>query len=470
MNLMATTTGKALPHAALMLVNPFPPLARVGTSIRTVKFIKHLEPWGWQCIVLHPGVGGTVYPWPAEAYALLKDLPASSEIHEKPSFLRLPARLVNPRLPQDVPQGAVTRPSRSGFRQKMLRFCKHFLIPDEEIFWVFSAFREARRLIQTKNIQVIYTAVPQFSNALLGYWLSRRTGVPLVLDVKDDWIELSRRNGKPAAIVRLEQALESIIARQATRIILTNRQAVDTWRRRYPSLPSQRLALIPNGVDLGEFNRIKKTFKNRVSGKFLMVSAAGGLHPRYRDIQPLLTALANWCQSSPQVRADLRVLFLGSDVYQDYGAYIQSRQLEGVVRSHPVLPRSAYIKLLLSAQVLLLVQMDDAPSSIAGTLYEYWAASGPPILLIGGAGATQSFLVEHGLGKAFTRNQIRETEEFLRSLYNSWRAGKPEKIANLTGLENFDRRQQAEQLLSVFRECMQPGSPGNNVSGYSVTR
>jgi hypothetical protein len=453
---MPKLTARSSDRTALLLVNPFPPNGRVGGSMRTVKFIKYLVPARWRCVVLTPGPGGAVYPGPQSAAALLNELPATCEIYYKRAFIRVPAGLLGRRTTGDVFNTAAGQgPARSRVRHRLLQACKNLLLPDEEIFWVFSAVHQGLQLIRDKKIDVIYTAVPQFSTAILGSWLSRKSGLPLVLDIKDDWMEHSGRNWRPSFAMRLEQAMESAVARRAARLVFTNPDALESFRQRHPDFPSQHLIQIPNGFDLAEFQEVKATIEVKTSEKFLVVSGAGGLNRRYRDIQPFLTAVANWCKACPQVIYDLSILFLGSDVYQDYGAFIQDHGLAEVIRSHPVLPRRQYLRFLLSAHLLLLVQMDDAPSSISGTLYEYGATGGAPVLLVGGQGATRSFLLEQGLGEAIPRDRIGEIENYLRSHYAAWKRGEPHKLESAARLDQFDRQRQAQQLGVLFDSCLE---------------
>ena len=450
-----------------MLVNPFPPNGRVGGSIRTVKFIKYLAPAGWRCVVLTPGPGGAVYPGPQSAAALLNELPSNCEIHHKKSLLRVPAGLLGRRSTGDFCDAAAKQgPPRSRAKHRLLQACKNLLLPDEEILWVLSTLHLGLKLVRDKNIDLIYTAVPQFSTAILGYWLSRKCGLPLVLDIKDDWMEHSGRNWRPSAVLHLDQAMESAVARQAARLVFTNPDALESFRRRHPDFPSRHLIQIPNGVDLAEFQEAKATITEEMPEKFLLVSGAGGLNRRYRDIQPFLVAVAHWCKSCPQVTDDLRILFLGSDVYQDYGDFITGQGLTGVIQSHPVLPRRQYLRLLLSANLLLLVQVDDAPSSISGTLYEYGAAGGAPVLLVGGQGATRSFLLEQGLGEAIPRDRIAEIEKFLQAHYEAWKRGESRRIRTVGNPEQFDRQRQAQQLAAVFDSCLDSDAARGSVDHF----
>jgi hypothetical protein len=456
---MGKLTAISSRRTALILANPFPPNGRVGGSLRTVKFIKYLEPAGWRSVVLTPGLGGAVYPGPQSAASLLQELPADCEIFHRRAFLRLPGGLLGRRTSGDFHSSGGNGSPRSQARHRLLQAGKNWLIPDEEILWVLSALPLGLRLIRDRGIDLIYAVVPQFSTAILGYWLSRKSGLPFILDVKDDWLEFSSRTGKPALALYLEQLLESLVARQATRLVFTNPDALESFSCRQPGIPSQHLMQIPNGVDLAEVRAAETIQTMEMGGKFLIVSGAGGLNRRYRDIQPFLTGLAVWCESFHQAAAEVRILFLGSDVNQDYGPFIQARGLKEVIRCQPVLPRREYLGILKSAHLLLLVQMDNAPSSISGTLYEYGAVGRAPVLLVGGTGATRSFLLEHNLGEAIPADQTGKIAQCLQSHYEAWKRGKPRKLQGGAGLERFDRQRQARQLGALFDSCLDR-SPG----------
>jgi len=407
----------------------------------------------WHFVILTPAPGLTVAPVPMEAGSLEALIPSQVKVYRRPSLIRIPAFLWNSlRLKHPPRVSSPTMSDGGNFVRRFLRLLKQIiLIPDEDIIWSLLNFRFGIRLAYEYQVDLVYASIPPYSSAIMGYLIASSAKIPFVLDMKDDWAEYIQRQGKAKIVQKLEFRIESSILRRASSVVVPTKEGIRNILTRHPGLSSTNLALLPNGCDLSEFKANHTDLvSNKHADKFVVVCGVGGISRKYRDAQPFLTAVNELCQNDLQFKLHTRVRFYGSSVYEDYGEYIRTHSLESVIESYPTLSRPEYIRVLVCADVLLLVQMDDVPSSISGTLYEYWAAGGPPVFLIGGHGATKSFLVEHNLGFAFAVNQIEEIRNCLSDLYQAWKHGAVVRISPSTDIYQFDRRNLAHKLGEVF--------------------
>lgn len=166
----------------LFVAYAFPPAGGVSIQ-RVTKFIKYLPEFGWTSSVLtvaNPSV-------PLLDDSLLGGLP--------PDLIVRRARTLEPgyAFKSSVAGGqGAAAPSLAGRVRSLLAHAARtvgnlVLQPDPQILWRPDALRVGAALLHAVQHDAIIATGPPFSSLLLGQALSRRSGVPLVLDFRDEW-------------------------------------------------------------------------------------------------------------------------------------------------------------------------------------------------------------------------------------------------------------------------------------------
>jgi glycosyltransferase involved in cell wall biosynthesis len=425
----------------LVVSSTFPPLGRVGASIRLVKFLEYLEPAEWRFDVLTQAPGQTVLPVASEAASLVDCVPAHVVVHRRGSFVRFPGWLR---------AAAKAQPASEDAAVPRGRRLKQLLVPDEDILWVASVLPSALALARRMRPQVIVGVAPSYSSLLLAHAVATMTRTALVVDIKDDWLENSARQRKSERLVRHDMRLEKRIVRRSAAVLAPTSRGVRMLRERHPEVVAERFVYLPNGFDQRELERTAIPERRE---RFTIVCGCGGLAPGYRDVAPFLIAVSLLLERRPEARNALEILLLGSDASTQYAALLRERGLRDVVRDVVGLSRIEYLSALRAADVLLLVQLDTVPSSISGTLYEYAAVDGPPILLVGGRGATREFVEDRALGWAFGFTEIERMSRSLEELYDAWLTGTPRRRPAPPDLSEFDRARVARRFEEVLQRA-----------------
>jgi hypothetical protein len=96
--------------------------------------------------------------------------------------------------------------------------------------------------------------------------------------------------------------------------------------------------------------------------------------------------------------------------------------------------------------------MDNAPSSIPGTVYEYAAVGGIPIILVGGHGATKDFVERHGLGYACAMDNPDAIASTIQKLFDGWEHGSPRRPQGILDPNEFDRQQMSMKFCKILEE------------------
>ena len=113
--------------------------------------------------------------------------------------------------------------------------------------------------------------------------------------------------------------------------------------------------------------------------------------------------------------------------------------LSGHIKELGNLPRADFRHLMKASDVLLAINYEDFATLIPGKIYDYWAAGGPPILLLNCQGAAQRLVEKHQLGFVVPPNDAQAIERVVLNVYQQREAGHPLRISTV-GLEQYDRK------------------------------
>ena len=230
----------------LVIAYYFPPMGLSGVQ-RVAKFVKYLPEHGWQPTVL------TIEPAGYYAYdtTLLHEVKQAgvaicrTASWDPTRFFRRHQTIPLPSEPQ---------------RRRLSTVSQLLFVPDNKIGWLPHALRAGRRLLKERAFDAIFSSAPPYTAHLIAARLSRQSGVPLVVDFRDDWVG-NPRHVYPTPLHRyLNGRLERLGASMGFSI------ANDHFALRLVTLTENLDAALelfllsfrdPN-LDAGEFDRLKK--------------------------------------------------------------------------------------------------------------------------------------------------------------------------------------------------------------------
>ena len=206
----------------LVLAYFFPPLGGAGVQ-RTLKFVRYLEPLGWDATV----VTTRSRHYPARDPSLLEDVPRATRIVRTRAW------------PLANWVGAVL------YHLRLRRLHAWVTWPDQGKGWAPFAFLAALREARREQPDVIFSTSAPYGAHLVAMWVSRRTGIPWVADFRDEWafnpnLGEARRN-----LARLTTRSERSITSSARRVVV----AADYFQLEGLSSDDPKRSVIPNGVD-----------------------------------------------------------------------------------------------------------------------------------------------------------------------------------------------------------------------------
>lgn len=430
----------------LMIAYSFPPMGG-GRVRRSLKFAKYLPEFGWEPVVL------TVKkPYAAEYdYGLLKELKGRVKVVRtpslEPSLLTNYLKRLRPKLLKTP--GFMDRLKSALYRfVNKLKWCIFF--PDSRIGWVPFCVLYGWRLIKKEKISLIYVSGEPFSCFISGLLLKKITGVPLVLDYRDEWIGFSKYyfSEKLAIIEKIEGALEKIIVKNADKVISVTKPIVNSFINRYKNEEKEKFLCITNGFDPDDFKDLSCGY---IKNDKFTVCYTGILYKR-RSPEYFLTAVKRIIKKEPEFLRSSKIRFIGKNSDEIIDFLKDESELRDIIEIVGFLPHKETLEEMVRSDLLLYIE-DQAPDSnrvLPAKLFEY-IGSGRPIMALSNGGPVQEVMQYAACGRVAASTDVERIADCLVYFYKVFKENK--KITGGAGGEKtmqFSRRNLTGRLAEVF--------------------
>jgi glycosyltransferase involved in cell wall biosynthesis len=432
----------------LVIAYIFPPTGGAGVQ-RVTKFIKYLPQFGWRPSVLtvaNPSV-------PLFDESLLGDIPADTIIRRAKTWEPAYAlkRAVTLADTPDRPRAGIARRAATAFARKV---GKAILQPDSQILWVPPAIREGKQLLGQLRHHAILATAPPFSTFLVGASLSRHSGLPLILDYRDEWdlTNTYSENQRPDRWSRLVQRrMQHRVVRAARALVSTTRSSAQALEKvRSAAGGTAEVTWIYNGYDPDDFPDAS-TNGAPSSERYRLVYV--GTLWNLTSAAPLMDALRLLAARRPELARRVELVFAGRRIGSQSHVLDRLKDLPYQVLGYPYVPHSDAVNLLHTADALC-VFLSDVPGAgrvVPAKFFEYLAVK-RPILAIIPKGELWDLLESHPAAFRFAPTDVEGIADCLaREVENHPSAGRAEMRTWQT--PGFDRRSQTKQLAGLLDSC-----------------
>jgi glycosyltransferase involved in cell wall biosynthesis len=444
---------------ALLVIYTFPPMGGAGVQ-RATKFAKYLPEFGWAVTVLTvKDVTYHVYD-----HTLARDVPVETTVERTGSAdpLRLAyllGRLRNRLLPRRPrladARGAARRPAAKagGLRDRLLlayRSLKSMLfVVDPQLLWAPFAVVRGVIAVRRQGVQVVVAMPQPNSTAIIGYLVSRLTGRPLVLDLRDPWTQCPYFSMPTAFHRRINDVLERACFSHARRLVVISDSMRAGIETKYPEL-KDRIEVITNGHDAADLlGAVVPQRDERFTLAYI-----GSLYAHHAPVfTTVCQAIATLLAKRPNLRSRFRLRLVGR-VEGVNTTLIRDHGLEDVVEVTGYLPHAEAVGHMLAADVLLLLVKDDLRTdrdvvTIPGKFFEYMA-SRRPILFVGPECEVGAILERTGQGRALRSDSSAISDQLAHYLDGSQPVSLDE-----AQIEAYDRRRLAERFSMALKRSVE---------------
>ncbi len=291
------------------------------------------------------------------------------------------------------------------FRARISQMLRWFFIPDVFLIDLIVNFRKIEKIIKKESPNLIFVSTPP-SGLIIGYLLSKKLSLPLLIDYADFWT-VSSRYRPPTRWHRLfDETLEKKIISHS--IVVTG--VSDTQIREISSKFKKDGVFfwVPNGFKESTFKR--EHIRNEADTIFLY---AGTI---YRDFDlSFLDIFRDVVRSNPELRKRFRVIFIGN-IAPNKQIEIQKAKEDFFVEREKVSSRESVINRLLCANVLLVSfyrKYDYDKDILTSRIPEYIRSKRPIMAFIDKNTLISKVITKAGTGFVFDEGDDDKVKEFI---------------------------------------------------------
>jgi len=409
----------------------FAPQTQVG-ALRPLKFARHLEHFGWQPVILCD-----LWPGDQMDIGLEAAVPASVPIlrdyshRAQETYQKLHAAT----RPDDRPGRTTNR-----IGDKLPKWMNNpELLPlgehSPDMPWAWRAAHRALR--QFPKIEAILVNADPFAASVVGAWLSRETGLPLIQDFRDIWAPCNlRRPRRPPPWLWLEDKLERFCFEHAAHIVINTATSLRDYLKFYADLPAERFSVIRNHFDADLVSHGQHAGFDRYTLLHL------GNFSRFRVADPLVRAVAEVVRRGIPKEA-LQVVSTGA-FGADALALAAELGVAELFRTEPSLPYHEIGAILQACDLTVMIAEPDADQRIASKFYDYLGC-GRPMLAISDNPESSDILRSCGAGAQFGHRDVAGMADFIQ---REVQLGRQRAVARpLDGLTSRDASAKLARLL-----------------------
>ncbi|MEC5161279.1 hypothetical protein RCH08_002422 [Janthinobacterium sp. CG_S6] len=415
----------------LMIAYHYPPYQGGSGVQRTLKFSEYLPQAGWQPIVLTASVG---------AYR--------------------PAGAGHGQAAGAGPQVTLRRSfALDSSRHLALRgrYPAWLARPDRWISWWLTAVPAGLALIRRHRPDAIWSSYPIATAHLIGLTLQRLSGIPWIADQRDPMSD----DDYPAdpRTRRQHRWIEAQILTHSASMVCTTPGAIRAYRARFPALGQDRISLIENGYDEGDFAAAAAELPagRRAGGCFRLLHS-GVIYPSERDPTALFAALARLQGDGELLPGQFTLVLRASGHDAHLRALIDAHGVAALVELAPALPYRAALAEMLTADGLLLLQAANCNAQIPAKLYEYLRAGRPLLALTDPAGDSAATLRRCGIDSIGRLDSAPDCARALMRFLALARQGRA-PLASAATLALHSRQARSKQLADLLDSVSRQEKP-----------
>jgi len=392
----------------LVVTYALPPMGGAGVQ-RTAKFIKYLNYFGWEPIVLsvkNPSV-------PLYDPCQIIDIPPSTKIYK--------ARTLEPnyKLKRKFTTGKDKDRNSKNITKLMKWLTNGLMIPDPQILWWPGLMLTLWKIIRKESVDCLFVSAPPFSSLVPVVYTGKALGIPVVVDFRDDWrfYRLHMENAvKTTFATMMDRFLEKYVILNCSEFTAATASYAKNISERYLFSKNKKGHVITNGFDKEDFNPYqKKILPSKMDQKIHFVYA--GTVWKATSLLPFMKAINSLAIDYPDIEEKIHITIIGRIVDQELN-FFGNRRLQNILYLEGYVPHGKAIETLFGADVLIITLSDieGASQIIPAKTFEY-LATGKRILAIVPEGETSRLLAaEYANAAIFHPNETDRIATYILKL------------------------------------------------------
>lgn len=429
----------------LVITYYWPPSGGSGVQ-RWLKFAKYLPQFGWQPVIYTPENPEQL----AVDYSLEKEIPTEVEIIKRKIIE--PYRFYKTLLKKSghqkeaVEVNPVNAQNKSILQKVAMWIRGNLFRPDPRCLWINPSVKYLNKYLKEHPVDLIISTGPPQSMHIIGYKLSRKTGLPWIADFRDPWTKIFyfKHLSMTSFTEKWHYKMEKRILDNASTVVAVS----PLVQKEFQAMTKTPVTLITNGFDEIDFQKeVGEEPSTDNFGKFIITHT--GLFAADGNPTVLWDILSKKCEKDQAFRDALKIRLVGKTDSQIIDA-IYEANLKDNLENMGYQPHNIAVKAQKEASVLILPlrREPEYKSVLPGKLFEY-LASLRPILGIGQPDGAMSMILQQV--KAGVVINWEERSEISRFIDICWEKHlKGELMDNAADISQFTRFNISRKMADLF--------------------
>jgi len=255
---------------------------------------------------------------------------------------------------------------------------------------------------------VIVATGPPFHNFVAARYLGRSTGIPYVLDYRDEWTEC------PFSFVKrgnADRRYERACLRHASRVVFTTASQLEHQAAAFGELERSKCSVIPNGWEPNDLAAPTSDMALAPATFRLAFVGTLGDHTLPATFLATMEALIG---RDARLRRELRLTFVGQKSPRAR-EHLAAFPCQEVIEQIDQVSKPDALHVMRTADALLVINDEALHRYVPGKVYEYLAME-TPILVYGSGGEVADLVRRFEAGCVVTAGDAAGLERALRSL------------------------------------------------------
>lgn len=440
-----------------MFAVDFPPSAAVG-GLRTARLCRYLPALAWEPTVVTVEPGGlTASRDPATGQIRTGiSLAGSSSLDRIALPSRNPIAAAGRARSRLAASGSATGQSSRArsyrsWRAPIATALRTVMVPDEYVLWALHASRVATRLSRARSFSAVWATYPSLSAQLAAALVSKRTGLPLVVDFRDDPGQWGPAANGIRFSKRTHLLVERFIMRRASAVTGVTEGVLDDTIARHAAHPSQATVL-EQGWDPLEAKDLSALHRYSERDGVMRIMHAGTITPDLADPAVLLRAARTFLNEHESARGRLQIVFLGQN-FVDIAALARGLGIEDVVELRPQADRQSALEQMARCDALVLIRNKPGRSWITGKIWDYLTAAIPILAIIDPHSAAAELVKRTRTGVVCAPDSVQQVASGIATMWKSFEAGgRVDYNPSAPELDRVSAEAVAQRLVDVLEQ------------------
>jgi len=397
---------------------------------RPVKFAKYLQRYGWEPIVVAPDPG-IYHTFDESLNKELADANVRVERVQNSALLKAGKKSINP---------SHSKPWKAALLKWITSW---FFLPDNKKGWINDAVRKCVQLTESESISALFATAPPYSNLIVAQRVKAKTGLPVIMDLRDDWLDSHLISYPTRWHYNKMKRLESDTLKTSDHITVVNSYYKSKIKDRLGK-NSPAITVIPNGFDRETFASHNSAGKDN---EFVILYS--GLFYGSRKPDWFLKSVKKVIEKHDDFSKHVQLWFQGG-LNQSHWKTINDLGLRGCVTDFGYLEHHNAVANVMKADVLFLTLGDrkHIEAVTPGKVFEYMGSL-KPILAYIPTGVTHSLLNKYGAASCVGITDVDAGADAILKLYEQWKTNNL-PTGSFEFIQSFDRLNLTEQLSGVL--------------------